>query len=241
MGHLFIGTSGYNYPDWKGLFYPKELSQKNWLSYYAKAFQTVEINNSFYIAIKPDMYRKWYEQTPDSFVFSVKGHRFITQMKKLHAVEDAVNRFFGSVSGLKEKLQVVLWQFPVHFHRNEETEKRLSTFLKLLPRNVQHAFEFRHTSWLGKEVIALLQQYNAALVLAESGQYPLLEKQTAIWTYIRFHGPGKLYDSEYSEEQMKQWAKKIKERQTRGDVYVYFNNDYHGHALTNIKMLKSYL
>lgn len=241
MGRLFIGTSGYNYPDWKGIFYPKGLVQKDWLSYYSQVFQTVEINNSFYTSVKQETYKQWYQQTPEDFVFAVKGHRFITQMKKLHGVAEAVNHFFGSVLELREKLQVVLWQFPAYFHFNGAVKERLSAFLKLLPKNVRHAFEFRHTSWLQTEATVILQQYNAALVVAESGQYPLLEKQTASWSYIRFHGPGKLYDSAYSEEHMKQWAVKIKEQQTRGDVYVYFNNDYHGHAITNIHMLKGYL
>lgn len=167
MHRFFLGTSGYTYKDWKKKFYPEGLPQKEWLLYYAKHFNSVEINGSFYTAIKRSTYEKWYEQTPDTFTFALKGHRFITQMKKLKDIDDAVERFFDAAEGLQEKLGVALWQFPASFKLTDRQYDaylmRLEHFLSLLPSGIRQACEFRDTSWFGKDVLALMEKYHAAI------------------------------------------------------------------------------
>ncbi len=237
---VFFGTSGFNYRDWKGRFYPQTLSQKEWLTYYSTKFSTVEINNSFYTSVKKDTYKRWYELTPEHFIFSVKGHRFITQYKKLQGVEEDVEHFLSAALILKKKLAVILWQFPASFSANQNFS-RLESFLELLPLSIRHAFEFRDSSWFTEDINALLEKYNSALVIAQSGVFPANRLINKNFVYIRFHGPTSLYTSGYSIEQLKQWALKIRKYAETHDVYVYFNNDAKGHALDNVSALQSLL
>jgi uncharacterized protein YecE (DUF72 family) len=242
MHNFFLGTSGYTYRDWKGRFYPESLAQKKWLSYYAQHSNSVEINGSFYTAIKRSTYEKWYEQTPARFQFALKGHRFITQMKKLKDVDDAVERFFKAVEGLEEKLAVVLWQFPASFKLTDkyyqEYLARLEHFLSLLPSDIRQAFEFRDSSWFGKDVLALLEKYQVAIVYSDSPSFPKKEVFTTDFMYLRFHGPGALYASSYSDKQLEQIASGIQQYLTVVDVYSYFNNDINGHAIANAQHLQ---
>jgi uncharacterized protein YecE (DUF72 family) len=241
MHKVFIGTSGYNYRDWKERFYPPDLPSREWLRYFATQFPTVEINNSFYVATKQETYTRWYDMTPPDFQFSIKGHRMITQYKKLLHVEEEVALFFMNASALREKLAVILWQFPASFRIGEgkldEHLMRLETFLKLLPKDIKHAFEFRDTSWFGKDVQSLLKTYNASLVYSDSPRFPLLEDTVQPFSYIRFHGPEALYASSYTDYQLQIWAEKIQRFVENGDVYVYFNNDINGHAVENARRL----
>lgn len=242
MHTFFLGTSGYTYRDWKGRFYPDGLAQKNWLSYYASRFNSVEINGSFYTAIKRSTYEKWYQQTPAHFTFALKGHRFITQMKKLIDVDDAVERFFDSAFGLEDKLAVVLWQFPASFKLTDKYYDayliRLEHFLSLLPSVVRQAFEFRDSSWFGKDVLALLEKYHAAIVYSDSPAFPTQEIMTTDFMYLRFHGPGALYASSYSDKQLEQFGTAINQYLKVMDVYSYFNNDINGHAVVNAQKLE---
>lgn len=245
MHTFFLGTSGYTYRDWKGRFYPDGLAQKNWLSYYASYFNSVEINGSFYTAIKRSTYEKWYQQTPEHFTFALKGHRFITQMKKLKDVDDAVERFFDAALGLEDKLAVALWQFPASFTLTDkyydEYLTRLEHFLSLLPMDIRQAFEFRDTSWFGKEVLALMEKYHAAIVYSDSPAFPTEEILTTDFMYFRFHGPGVLYASSYSDEQLQQFAAGIQRFQNKVNVYGYFNNDINGHAIVNAQKLEQFV
>jgi uncharacterized protein YecE (DUF72 family) len=244
MQKLFLGTSGYNYREWKEKFYPPEIPQREWLSFYAKHFDTVEINNSFYVAVKKETYEKWYVQTPDNFQFVIKGHRYISQLKKLHEVEEATEKFFTAAGGLQSKLSAVLWQFPANFvfaGHEEEYFARLRSFLIMLPHRYRYAFEFRHASWFVPEVNELLKKYNACLVIAQSAKFPEIMIVNGTFAYIRFHGPGALYSSGYSDTALKIWTVKIKELLKAMDVYVYFNNDAGGYALQNIYTLQNFL
>lgn len=241
---LFIGTSGYNYKEWKELFYPTTMPPREWLAYFATRFDTVEINNSFYTSVKRETYEKWYEATPKDFSFVIKGHRYITHRKRLIDVEESLELFFSNASGLKEKLSCVLWQFPANFTLRKQKDKyleRLEEFLKLLPKNLRHAFEFRDESFFESDVVSLLRLYGASIVISQSGVFPERELLNETFVYIRFHGPTSLYSSKYTDEQLFAWAQKIKKYLLTQDVYCYFNNDMSGYAIQNTQKLQQFI
>jgi len=233
----FIGTSGYDYRHWwDGVFYPREIPQKKWLQFYSKKFNSVELNVSFYRLPTKQTFESWYERTPGDFVFSVKGSRFITHVKKLTNCEEPLNLFFENARDLKEKLGVVLWQLPPNLHFNSD---KLATFCRLLMQNEtarehRHAFEFRHQSWFCDEVYELLRRFNFSLCIAHSARWPYDEIVTADYVYLRFHGGEMLYGSNYSEEELANWASRAKVWLSEGkDIYAYFNNDAYGYAVVN--------
>jgi len=241
MARVFIGTSGFNYRHWgDGIFYPKGLAVSKWLEYYCRNYQTVELNVTFYRLPSESTFKNWYSQTPKDFVFAIKGSRFITHVKKLNNVEEAVGSFFENASGLSQKLGVVLWQFGGNLHANVE---KLDEFCKFLERNsvakvCRHAFEFRHQSWFCDEIYAILRDYSFSLCIAHSKVWPCVEETTADWVYLRFHG-GLLYTSNYSNKELQAWAAKIRKWMGEGkDVYAYFNNDALGFAITNARKLR---
>ena len=233
---IYIGTSGFSYHHWAEKFYPRGIKQPDWLGYYAGYFNSVEINSSFYRLPNENILKSWYDKTPDDFIFSVKGSRYIAHVKKLLVNQDSVDLFMDRANGLGKKLKVVLWQFPPNFEANSE---RLENFLKLLKsRKCRFAFEFRHESWCRNEIYEILKCHNAALVLADSPDFPKTEIQTADFSYIRFHGGKHLYDSKYSPKEMKDWSRKIGKLAEKGDVFAYFNNDANAYAVKNALELK---
>ena len=250
---IYIGTSGWAYIHWKKTFYPRGLSPSNFLEFYSRQFNTTEINYSFYHLPKPTTFQKWHQQTPKGFVFSVKASRFITHIKRLKNVEEAWSQFIENALNLKEKLGPILFQFPPSFKADRENIQRLKEFLKLLANHslptthyslstthypLKYAFEFRHKTWIDKKVFDLLKKYNAAWVIADSSCYPKSETTTADFVYIRMHGPGALFASKYSKQDLKKLAQKIAEYKKQGkDVFVYFNNDFYGYAIDNAKEL----
>lgn len=237
LSKIFVGTSGYSYKHWSdGVFYPPKLPQGKWLEHYAQAFNTVELNVTFYRLPNKRTFEGWYKRTPGEFVFIAKGSRFITHVKKLKDCEEPLKIFFENVKGLKEKLGVVLWQLPPGLHLDVG---RLEDFCRLLndskvARMVRHGFEFRHQSWFGKEIYDLLEGFRFSLCVAHSSRWPCVEKATADFVYLRFHGGQILYSSDYSEEELKDWASKARGWLEQGrDVYAYFNNDAYGFAVKN--------
>jgi uncharacterized protein YecE (DUF72 family) len=230
-----IGTSGWNYRHWRGVFYPSGLPAARWLAGYAREFETVEINYSFYRLPTPENFATWREQVPDGFDFAVKGNRFITHLKRLADPVEPLDRFFTSVAGLDDRLGPILWQLPPHFACDLS---RLSAFLAALPRGHRHAFEFRHDSWFVQPVYALLAKHEAALCWVDRGGEcsPLLP--TTSWAYVRLHGG--LGDGwAYLDEQLRAWADRIADARDRGlTVYAYFNNDPHGHAINDARRLR---
>lgn len=257
--NIYIGTSGYNYDHWRGVFYPENLPQTKWLEFYTKTFKTVELNVTFYRLLQESAFRSWYCRTPSDFLFVLKGSRFISHIKKLHGVKEATDLFFKRAKLLKEKLRMVLWQFAPNFKltqnvtseivapalldwkkKKPENLKRFEDFLKLLSKyRVRQAFEFRNESWFCQEIYDLLKKYNYALVLADSPRYPLVEKITADYIYVRFHGGRILYGSNYSKKELLSWVKKMTNWQKQAkDVYCYFNNDAQGFAVKNAKELE---
>jgi uncharacterized protein YecE (DUF72 family) len=238
MKTVLIGTSGYNYKDWKGIFYPEDIPQKQWLSYFSQQFSTVEINATFYGSFTQKTFKKWAGQVPDDFQFTIKGSRFLTHIKRLKDSKDSLEKFVEASSGLGKKLSCMLWQLPGNFHfKRKETVERLEEFFSFLPVTTRQVFELRHDSWFVEEVYALLRKYNVGFVINDSSRYPWREEMTADFVYIRFHGPRQLYASKYSEEEMENWAEKIKEYRKSYDVYCYFNNDFFGYAIENARQL----
>jgi uncharacterized protein YecE (DUF72 family) len=241
MKQLFVGTSGYNYKDWKGKFYPENLSQKQWLAYYAERFETVEINATFYGSFKRMTFENWASQTPENFAFTLKGTRFLTHIKRLKDPKEPIERFFTEAEGLGKKFNCCLWQFPKNFKLKAEEFGRVENFLKLLPKDIKQVFEFRDDSWFNEEVFVLLNNYHAGFVMNDSSVYPEIEKVTDSIVYIRFHGPGALYASSYSDKQLKEWAERIRGYLKKFDVYCYFNNDYGARAIADAEKLKSFV
>ncbi|MBI5195946.1 MAG: DUF72 domain-containing protein [Nitrospirae bacterium] len=235
-----IGCSGFMYDAWKGVFYPEELPQKNWLSFYGEKFDALELNVTFYRLLKKEAFERWYKETSPRFSFSLKGSRFITHVKKLKDVELPLSTFFNTTAPLMEKLEVVLWQLPPNLKANLKVLKEFIEALKPYP--MRYAFEFRHKSWINSKVFKLLSTYNIAVCMADWPPFIEEVPLTADFVYIRRHGKGGNYSTPYPTEQLKKDAKKIKAFMKEGkDVYIFFNNDAFGYAPQNAKELKEIL
>lgn len=237
MPELVIGCSGFSYPHWRGVFYPDDLPQRRWLAHYSTAFASVELNVTFYRLPKPETFETWRRETPAGFVFSLKGSRFITHIKRLKDPDEPLARFFAAALGLGEKLRVVLWQFPPGFVADSE---RLSGFLKLLGRYpVRNALEFRHESWLNEETTALCREHNAALCMADWPAFLDEPPLTADFVYLRRHGRGGDYATRYNRLELGRDARRIRGYLAGAmDVFVYFNNDTLGYAPENARELR---
>jgi uncharacterized protein YecE (DUF72 family) len=237
-GKVFVGTSGWVYKHWNGVFYPDDLNQSKWLEYFAKNFKTAEINNSFYHLPEAKTFRSWYDRTPPDFIFSVKVSRYITHIKRLKGVKSSWVIFYKRAANLKNKLGPFLFQFPSSFKFKEETYKRLSKLLEYTSKD-RLAFEFRDPSWFNDRTYELLNKFGAALVIADSSIYPKTKILTSDFIYIRMHGPKGLFSSEYPLREIDVLGSYINSSLASGkDVYVYFNNDYAGFAVKNAKQLE---
>jgi uncharacterized protein YecE (DUF72 family) len=270
-GTIRIGISGWRYTPWRGVFYPRDLAQRDELAFASRRFSTIEINGSFYSLQRPEYYKRWHDETPPGFVFSVKGPRYVTHMLKLRGVDAAMANFFASgVANLGAKLGPFLWQLPPTLGYDRE---RLDDFFRLLPRDtdqasrlarrhnekvtgrarlayganraLRHALEVRHESFVDPDFVALLADYDVALVVADTaGRWPLVEDVTSDFVYIRLHGDKELYVSGYTPAALKRWAARIdrwrqgrkpdavrcidfarRPRARPRDVYAYFDND----------------
>jgi uncharacterized protein YecE (DUF72 family) len=248
-----IGVSGWRYPPWRGVFYPCGLAQKDELWFASRRLRTIEINGSFYSLQHASSYHRWYADTPDDFVFAVKGGRFLTHNKKLRDCAGPLANFFASgVLALEEKLGPILWQLPPQLGFDAD---RLSAFAALLPRTtaaaaelarghdhrvrhgtyldvrvdrpLRYAFEVRHESFVDPAFVRLLRRLDVALCVADSaGRWPFLEDVTADFVYVRLHGARRLYVSGYGGAALDAWADRIAAwRATGRDVFVYFDND----------------
>jgi len=234
-GNVFIGTSGWHYKHWKGTFYPGDIKDSEQLSYFIQKFKTVELNNSFYRLPAIETFRNWYQATPHDFIFSVKGSRYISHLKKLILDKQAVDEFLDHVAHLKEKLGPILFQLPPRWEVNVE---RLSTFVSYLPKNQRFTFEFRNPTWYTEDIYQVLRQHHCAFCIYELAGHQSPEMVTADFIYIRLHGPGNKYQGNYTDKSLKNWAKECKCWQREGkDVYVYFDNDQAGYAAFNAQRL----
>jgi uncharacterized protein YecE (DUF72 family) len=234
---IHIGTSGFHYKDWKGAFYPEKINSKEWITYYAKHFSTVELNSTFYRTPSKESIKNWLNNTPKNFLFTIKVSRMITHFLRLKYTEEAMKNFLKIVKPFKraKKLACLLYQLPPNFKKNREV---LEKFLKKIPKEQKNVFEFRHESWNDDETFQLLKEYNASYCIVSSDKYSTHLISTTENVYIRFHGPKDIYSSKYSDEELQEWAKKIKKfLQQKKEVFAYFNNDIHAHAVKNAKKL----
>ncbi len=239
MAERRVGTSGWSYDHWRGNFYPDELAKGRELEHYATVFDTVELNSSFYHLPKPTTARSWHKRTPPGFLFAVKGSRYISHRLKLTDAGEALQRFADSIKPLAEKSGPILWQLPPGF---AYARQRLASFLELKPPEQRWAWEFRHESWFCPEVYELLEAHNCALVWADTPDYPLETVVTADFIYARLHGHEKLYVSNYTDEQLEDWAEKLLVAAgSERDIFVYFDNDAAGHAPRNALTLREIL
>jgi len=204
-GRIRTGMAGWIFPEWrKGQFYPEDLKQKDELHYASRHVTAIEINSTFYQNQKPASFEAWAAQTPEDFVFTVKGHQAVTHIKRLKEVEQPVKFFFASVAALGKRLGAVCWQLPPNFKYDLE---RVEGFFKLLPRDIRQALEVRSKQFATAEFVALLKTYNVALVTADTADFPYLD-QTADFTYCRLQGPPG--GEHYSSAQLDAWAQNFK-------------------------------
>ena len=286
-GIVRVGISGWTYAPWRGSFYPSDLRRADELSYASRQVDTIEINGTFYALQRPDSFARWYDEVPEGFVFAVKGPRFITHVRRLREIETALANFFASgVLRLEEKLGPLLWQFPPSFRFDAAP---LDHFLALLPRDTEaaaalagrhsdwlakrawthtargrelrHAIEIRHNSFLDPAFAMLLRCHRVALVFADSVSWPYVEDVTADFVYLRLHGSEQLYASGYSDEALDHWAARISlwaqglgpddarllvpdtgpARPSARDVFVYFDNDAKVRAPIDAQSLRARL
>jgi uncharacterized protein YecE (DUF72 family) len=238
VGHVLVGTSGFVYAHWKGIFYPPDLPPRLWLARYVREFSTVELNNTFYRLPRTEAVERWRAETPAGFVFAAKGSRFMTHMKRLLQPETGLARYFEPVSRLREKLAVVLWQLPPRWRANLP---RLEAFLSALPRGPRYAIEFRDESWYDEAVCDLLDAHRAAFC-----EHDIIRRApprlTGGFRYVRFHGHGAKYQGRYGAEALAPWARDLARSARRGgDAFVYFNNDLGGHAIQDARDLRALL
>lgn len=239
MTSYLIGTSGFVYKHWRGKFYPPDLPQSKWLGFYAQCFATVELNNTFYRLPSEASFRRWRETPPPRFLYAVKASRFITHIKRLHNVEEPLETFLSRACLLEEKLGPLLYQLPPSIHRDDT---RLEAFLKLLPQELSHVFEFRHESWCDEGVFDLLQRYNVGFCIYDMPGFTTPVVATTDFAYIRFHGSTWMYGSCYSDEELATWAERIANLgKGLRTVYIYFNNDAEGFATRNALTLREQL
>ncbi|SDS81966.1 Uncharacterized conserved protein YecE, DUF72 family [Halopseudomonas xinjiangensis] len=242
MPDVRIGISGWRYTPWRGDFYPDGLVQRRELEFASRAVNSIEINGSFYSLQTPERYVRWAADTPEGFVFSIKGPRFITHTRRLRDIHEPLANFFASgFLGMREKLGPILWQFPANFRYDRAL---FDDFLGRLPRDtdqavklardcadrlkkpgyldadkgqrLRHAVEVRSETFVTEDFVALLRKHNVALVVADTaGKWPYAEDLTADFLYIRLHGDKELYTSGYSNEALERWKKRI-QTWTRG-------------------------
>ena len=237
---VFVGTSGWQYRDWRGAFYPKQLPQRAWLSYYSERFQVVEVNSTFYNLPEADVFESWRKSTPDDFVFVLKMSRYLTHMKKLMEPREPVRNFLKAAGSLKEKLGPVLVQLPPHWRANPE---RLREALRSFPKDIRIAVEFRDQSWYVDAVREVLSERNAALCLADRDEKLITpEWRTADWGYARLHwGAGGPHPC-YTDARLRDWAQRIRDLWPKSnDVYIFFNNDPGACAVNDARRLAEML
>ena len=217
--NVHAGTSGYSYKEWKGTFYPADLPATGMLSFYAKRFSTVEINNTFYRMPKASVLEAWAKEVPADFMFVLKASQRITHHQRLKDADDSVSYLLEVAGALKERLGPLLFQLPPYLRKDAP---RLREFLALLPSDRRAAFEFRHQSWFDDEVFGLLRDHRAVLCIAEAEndlEIPFVS--TADWGYLRLRRP------DYGDAELKAWAKRVHEQKWR-EAFIFFKHEEEG-------------
>jgi uncharacterized protein YecE (DUF72 family) len=234
---IHIGCSGWNYPHWRGAFYPDRLPVKRWFAFYAEQFGTVEINNSFYRLPKAETFDAWRVQAPPDFRYAVKANRFITQAKKLKDCEEPIARMMAPTRHLGQTLGPILYQLPPILRINLD---RLETFLKLLPSDLTHVFEFRDASWYTEDTLALLDRFGAGFVAHDFPDRASPRWASGKLAYIRFHGGVGKYYGRYPDEGLLDWSDwMIGQAKAGRSIWAYFNNDGAAAAIDDALTLKA--
>jgi uncharacterized protein YecE (DUF72 family) len=232
-----IGCSGWNYASWKDKLYEGRPARV-WLEHYARFFDTVEVNTTFYRLPRTTSVAVWARQTPPDFLFAVKASRYLTHIKRLTDLGRGIERFYACIEPLvpSPKLGPVLWQLPATFRRNDD---RLAATLAALPTG-RHCFEFRHASWFVEPVYELLRSSGAALVIGDRPEVKDFQtfELTTDWTYVRFHYGSRGRRGNYSERELEEWARRFEEWSRDVEVLAYFNNDWEVFAVRNALWLK---
>jgi uncharacterized protein YecE (DUF72 family) len=233
---VVVGTSGWQYDDWRRSFYPEDVPKKGWLRYFSERFPIVEVNNTFYNLPKDETFVAWREGSAEGFRFGIKASRYITHLKRLTESRDSVRLLWSRCRRLGRKLGPILFQLPPNMKADHE---RLERFLRALPKTMKAAFEFRHDSWATLETHGLLDDAGCALVLADGPGARVREVVTGGWSYVRFHrgsriGPG------YARSKLRRWADRIAGLEAK-EVYAFFNNDTGGAAIRDATTLTELL
>ena len=225
------------------MFYRPKLLSTQWLQHYASFFDTTEINGSFYRLPSPETVVKWTEAIPENFLFCPKMSRFLTHMKKLQEPEEPLERFFSVFEPMKHNLGPVLVQLPAPLTFHDDIAEPFYHLLKFTYPAYAFVMEVRHNTWLEEESLTLMTKQGIGLVISQSGSvFPYTEMITAKNTYVRFHGPGALYASAYSDDMLQDFAEKCRRWEAEGhEVWAYFNNDIHGYAIDNAKRMRELL
>lgn len=237
-GRFRIGTSGYEYDHWKGLFYPDGMLKTKWFDHYTQHFDTVELNSTFYRVPGAEAFARWREAAPPGFEYVLKYSRFGAHYKRLTDAPSHIAYYMERAGELGATLGPILLQLPPRWKANAE---RLDAFLSAAPQALRWAVEFRDASWLSDEVFSILRRHNAALTVHDRlPDHP--QEPTADWVYLRFHGPRGDYSTSYSAQQLEAAARRVREHRAAGlDVYAFFNNDVEGHAVRNAMTLRQYV
>lgn len=235
---VFVGTSGWTYDDWSGPFYPVEVKAGDRLSFYARHFNTVEVNATFYRIPTQTMIAAWNRRLGPEFHLVVKGSRAVTHLKKIANCQEQLDNFMERVLQL-DRLRIILWQLPPSLHKDID---RLDRFLDILPVGNRHAVEFRHMSWWDDEVAQVLTRHHAAFVAVSHPKLPDRFFATTDFLYVRFHGKGPtLYQYDYAPYELSHWVSLLKPHMVDRTLYAYFNNDYQAHAVKNATAFRDML
>lgn len=224
-GKIRVGTGGWTYEPWRGVFYPEDLPQKRELEFASRHLTSIEINGTYYSSFKPASWIKWREETPAGFVFSVKASRFCTNRKKLADAKESVAKFFAQgIHELGDRLGPINWQFAA---TKKFEPDDMEAFLTLLPRELhgmelRHALEVRHESFKNKAFYELARRYNATIVFADSDDYPAIDERTADFTYARLMRTQEETETGYDARALDGWAKRVRAWTKHGDAFVYF-------------------
>jgi uncharacterized protein YecE (DUF72 family) len=224
-GKIRVGIGGWTFEPWRGVFYPGDLPQKQELNYASRKLTSIEINGTYYSTFKPDSWKKWHDETPDGFVFAVKGSRYCTNRRELTGATESVQKFVGQgLSELRDRLGPINWQL---MGSKKFDAEDIEAFFKLLPREVKgielkHALEVRHASFKDAKFYDLARKHHVAIVFADDDDFPAIDEPTADFTYARLMRTQEDVETGYDNAALGRWAKQAKDWAKRGDVFVYF-------------------
>jgi uncharacterized protein YecE (DUF72 family) len=239
-GRVYIGASGWSYESWKNDFYAG-IPRKSWLEYYASRLRALEVDGTFYHMMRPSVFESWAKRTPPDFRFAIKGHRYITHLKRLDPPAQSIRLQRDNSSALGDKLAAVLWQLPPNMSKDIARLERFAAALDNW-RESRHVIEFRNKSWFDDETAAVMARERLANCQSDASKWPLWNAVTTDLVFVRLHGHTDTYISNYERAELEQWAERIRGwLRERRDVHVYFDNDAHGHAPWNALTLAGML